>query len=213
MESGAKRGAQRPKWGGILGLAHRIPQKDVRKLLWALLNGDDREVVRCAHNSRRAPALEAGHEERFVARGHLALLKWSFASFKKAPQLRLLAARHGHLDVLQWLADDDGSLLSGVVCGIAARNGHVHILKWAHACNSIPTDIAWHAAAHGQLQVLRWWHSVNGELTSNAFCAAARRGNMEIMEWLHSVGCPWNEHVRAVAKGEALAWLEQHGAP
>jgi len=216
MEGDTKRRA-REKWGGILGLARRIPQRDVRRLLWTYLNADDREVVRCAHNSRRAPALEAGHEERFVRRGHLALLRWSFASFDNVSRLRTLAARCGHLDILQWLTDG-GRIWSAYLCGVAAKNSHLHILKWAHACGAYNVDrddggVAWHAAYHGHLEILVWYHSIGGGLDSAVFRAAARYGSLEVMQWLRSVGCPWDERVRKVATGEALVWLEQNGCP
>ena len=48
-----------------------------------------------------------------------------------------LAARGGHLHVLQWLRADGCRLLErcpwdGRTCQFAAMNGHLHVLQWAY---------------------------------------------------------------------------------
>jgi hypothetical protein len=40
-----------------LNLHLHIPQKDIRKLIYALRSPEDREVVACAHNKQRVPDL------------------------------------------------------------------------------------------------------------------------------------------------------------
>ena len=46
---------------------------------------------------------------------------------------------------------------------------------------------------------------------------AAGAGNQEVLEWLHSTGCPWGSTTAFVAAGEGhlevLKWLHNHGCP
>jgi hypothetical protein len=218
MESGAKRERNALRsWGGILGLARWIPQRDVRKLIWAHLNGDDREVVRCAHNSRRVPRFPQecrSYNERFVVRGHLALLQWSLRSVYSAPELCYVAVWHGHLEIVKWLTNQR-RVWSSRMLYLAVEKGHLHILKWAISTENpcLPCLATYYAAVHGQLNILMWLHSIGCPLDTMVFSAAAVRGELETMKWLLSVGCPWDERVRLFARGEALQWALANGAP
>jgi hypothetical protein len=49
------------------------------------------------------------------------------------------------------------------------------------------------------------------------FTAAAERGNLEMVQWLHNQGCPWNEDACTAAVErddfEMLEWLHIAGSP
>ena len=72
------------------------------------------------------------------------------------------------------------------------------------------------AASHGYLPLLQELHK-EFELDLYVFVGACKGGHVEIMKWLRSVGCFWDERACfAAAKGghvEALQWLRREGCP
>jgi len=122
MEEGSKR--QCVRFGGILGLAERIPQRDVRRLIWAHLNPCDREMVLRAHNSRRAP------RSRWDYR-HLA--NW--------------CVRYGYVGLLQWAYEQNGRTLPWRLVSLAADSGSIPMLQWLKLHSAKTKDAPWHFRA------------------------------------------------------------------
>ncbi len=56
-----------------------------------------------------------------------------------------------------------------------------------------------------------------GALNEHVFAAAAECGSLEMMRWLHELGCAWNSYVFCYAAGnggeERLEWLAENGCP
>ena len=149
-----------------------------------------------------------------------------------------LAARGGHLEVLQWLHNTGCPWNERMAspCYFAAEGGHLEVLKWLHD-TGCPRDTARCAAAAakgGHLEVLKWLHG-NGWFTAvhrlegginlpavvvaEMVCPnAATGGHLEVLKWAREHGCPWNkQRVRTnAARGghvEMLRWLDGQGVP
>jgi hypothetical protein len=136
MEGRRKRGAPTRVWGGILGLARSIPQKDARKLIWAQLTAEDREMVRCAHNSRRRPQLPLRYYEHLVLRGHWAVLEWlrprAICPAGAVERAFSMAIDYVDLAALQWITRTERlehDFLFRMMAICIARS-HVPILEW-----------------------------------------------------------------------------------
>jgi len=49
-----------------------------------------------------------------------------------------------------------------------------------------------YAAGGGNQEVLEWLHSTGCPWNAWTACAAAAGGHLEVVKWLHNHGCPWN---------------------
>jgi hypothetical protein len=117
----------------------------------------------------------------------------------KCLQLCATAAGQGNLDLLECLHErscpwDDSTLIA------AAKQGHTDLVTWAqehdcpwhlHSCS--PMEVSAHiqricGATHGKYQ----------EFTKLRV-TAAQCGSRPLMQWLRTLGCPWNEEVCLVA--------------
>jgi hypothetical protein len=131
------------------------------------------------------------------------------------------AAARGYLGLLKW-ASEEGALYDiRLVPYQAAKGGHIEVLKW------INSDILFYhcsitsGAAEGGLNVLQWvvnearwrnqprWHL-------NTCTIAARKGDLEMLQWARKRGAPWHTEVSyEAAKGghlELLMWAIDNGA-
>ena len=43
--------------------------------------------------------------------------------------------------------------------------------------------------------------------------AAAKKGHLEVLQWAHENGCPWNEETWTYAKSHCRQYLIEHGCP
>ena len=95
-----------------------------------------------------------------IAAGCLAVLQrvmyMNMNAVKQEPGLCTYAARHGRLDILQWLRMK-GCPWNSDTCKGAAENGHLEVLKWAreHNCPWNEWTCA-SAAENGHLEILKW---------------------------------------------------------
>ncbi|KAG1687477.1 hypothetical protein DVH05_005168 [Phytophthora capsici] len=106
------------------------------------------------------------------------------------------------------------------VMNVAAKNGHLDVVQWLHATypeinSSKAMD---HAAAHGHLAVVQWLHVVRKEkCTRRAMDGAAANGHLEMLQWLHSntsAGCTTHAMDLAAGRGhlKVLKWLRANGS-
>jgi len=166
MEQGPKRA--QPNGGSRarvpLDMDRFIPQRDVRKLIWAHLTPHDREVVRRAHNTTRERApLGPEFMEHCAARGYLALMEWALLlTSTREESACFAAALHGQLDALRWLRTRDFPWSTNTPCAAASR-GHIHVLAWLlqQKCPCDFDGISRAAAQNNQLDTL-WWLTSRG---------------------------------------------------
>jgi len=128
---------------------------------------------------------------RYAARGKLNTLKWLETKGVSMNKERCAeeAAYRGHLNILQWLREEQGFKLYGDLYeSVIIGRGSLHVLKWLRE------------------QACPW-----GEYS---FKYAAEKGKLDILQWLHDEGCHWVGLLRKDAvKPEVGDWLRVNGYP
>ena len=126
-----------------------------------------------------------------------------------------LAAKGGHLAVLQW-AKENAYPVNGSVCFIAALGGHLAVLRWAreNGCGWDERTCA-NAARGGHLAILQWARQNRCPWDERTCTGAARGGHLAILQWARQNGCPWDERTcTSAARGGYLAvlqWARKNG--
>ena len=70
-----------------------------------------------------------------------------------------------------------------------------------------------YAAEGGHLEVLQWAHQ-NGCPWDEGTCkAAAKKGHLEVLKWARQNGCPWGLNTWKRAQRNCRAYLIEHGCP
>ena len=133
--------------------------------------------------------------------------------------IRRLAALHGYLPLLQELLKSLETLDPEHLSDYAYHAGESSIFSVSPCLFQLLTSLfLFFAARGGHLETLRWLITQEGfELNEWVFASACRDGNLEMLKWLRSEGCPWSEWAcRGAAAGgqlEALRWLRSEGCP
>jgi len=162
--------------------------------------------------------------------GNLKMLKW--LKNKGCPMKNVtgdkdagyIAAKKGHLHILEWLVSEGHSLTSFVIG--ALLGGNLEILDWLNKQGCVFDNSSFVVVAKGrnreQLKVMQWLK--NKDLTPDdglAYCYACENGNIVMLEWLKANGCPfdWPYLDSALcfsAKSEnanSARWLKDNGYP
>ncbi|GLC46497.1 hypothetical protein PLESTB_000332900 [Pleodorina starrii] len=164
-------------------------------------------------------ALRAGDGDAAVAR-----LQWLRGrGYPLEAEVANTAVRLGNPAALRFLVEQAGVRPTGVQVPVAARQGHLAVLQYLHN-RGLPVNtrsVAEEAARAGHLPLVVW--AVEGLGVAPAVgaaslldCAAAS-GSLELMAWLHVRG--WALGPRAIPNGaesgceEALEWLVERGCP
>ena len=109
-------------------------------------------------------------------------------------------------EVLSRLGPKALASLAGVDRACAAAVAATALMRWAKAEKSLPPrpcptyrvprlcvrDACSLAAAGGHLEVLQWLHSTGCPFDTVTCAAAAAGGHLKVLKWLHSTGCPWD---------------------
>jgi hypothetical protein len=135
--------------------------------------------------------------------------------------LHFIAGRFGDVATLS-AALKCGMPLSPHVCHGAARGGWLAKLQWLVLEQKCPvySDISVSAAASGSIPVLTFLRELNisftVDFTVETACSAAAAGHQHVIEYLHSVGCPFagevymcaasNSHVHVLQRLLELQW-------
>ena len=76
-----------------------------------------------------------------------------------------------------------------------------------------PPDVMWSAAGGGQLEILKWLRSEGCPWDASACAGAAKCGHLEVLKWLRSEGCPWDSSTWFSAAESTREWLKENGYP
>lgn len=106
----------------------------------------------------------------------------------------------------------------------AAEEGYVNILNWAHQLEELPINPWTHivptrAVQRGHFEVLKWSQKVGVlcPLHTVVFSKAAAFGNIDIMNYLWKISCPYDEHLcsKAARNGHLhiLKWARSQNPP
>lgn len=125
--------------------------------------------------------------------GRLDMFIWLYENGCKLNEVTSIdAARYGHINILEWLRDNDTeNLKTENTTGAAAEGGHLDVLIWLLE-NGWPWDGDVFAAAMetGQIEIVKWAHE-NGCPMDWRMCQEAETCNYpEILQWIDSIDCP-----------------------
>ena len=126
--------------------------------------------------------------------GHLDILQWLHDNeFPLNKKVCSRAALSGHLEIIKWAYNNDCSW-STDVCSNAAFSGHLEIIKWArdNGCPLWPEEACYKAAAGGHLHVLQWLIAERCNWNADTCAEAAKNGHFHILKWARDKRCPWN---------------------
>ena len=135
------------------------------------------------------------------------------------------AARYGHLEVVQWLAKNGGSVVQADNDGmtplcIAAYNGHLEVVQWLAAnggsvvqASNVGASPLFSAALNGHLEVVQWLAANGGSVNqaskygASPLYTAAFHGHLEVVQWLAKNG---GSVVQADMDGETPLYVAAH---
>ncbi|MBQ2620181.1 MAG: ankyrin repeat domain-containing protein [Thermoguttaceae bacterium] len=151
-----------------------------------------------------------------------------------------IAARGGHLEVVQWLVENEGNKYSigSQVLFDAAESGNLELVKWLIERGAVTKTekdsfssadfVILHAAQSGNLKLVQWLNENGEDINVNRSGEtivhyAAQSGNLELVQWLIEKK---NLSVDSVAKCgkrpiwfaapsgnlELVKWMDHHGA-
>lgn len=164
-----------------LNLHKHIESKDVRKMIYGLLNKYDRFIVEKAHNTNKQMdvSIQLSFTKHCAKNGYLSLLQWC----------RTTREANNGSNFAPW---------DEMTCNSAAKNGHLEVLKWCRTTENGRDPAPWssstcaNAARNGHLEVLQWLRK-NGCRWDVWTCAeAANGGHLEVLQWARASGCPWD---------------------
>lgn len=128
------------------------------------------------------------------------------------------AAKGGHFDVLRWAVIEHGCPLDHHAADSAAKHGNLEMLQWLHdqGC-PLGSRTTREAATGGHLEVLQWARTVGCDWDESTCYAAAQGGHTATLAWAREQGCPWSARTcQEAARGghlETLVWAHTNGCP
>ena len=121
----------------------------------------------------------------------------TFAS--PTPTERLIfAGVLNNLDIFEYYLqrEDKWSLMISFVC-----SGNIKAVQWAYAngCPFYDETLCKAAADSKNMDMLQWLHNKGCPWDESTCVAAALGGCFEMLQWLHNEGCPWGVETCAAA--------------
>ncbi|GLC47291.1 hypothetical protein PLESTB_000225900 [Pleodorina starrii] len=190
-------------------------------------NGDA-AVARLQWLRGRGYPLAAGLADTAVRVGNLAALRFLVEQAGVRPTGNEfpvnVAARQGHLAVLQYLHASGFRVNIRFFAEDAARVGHLPVVAWAvEVLGVAPADgadsLLDRAAGTGNLELMAWLHVRGLAMGPKAIPNGAESGCEEALEWLVERGCPipldGGAYLRAARSGDLamLRCLHRLGCP
>lgn len=142
-----------------------------------------------------------------AADGNLRVIKWAIQ--KGCPYdlnyCEYIAAIHGHLNVLQWIATRGYKPIFRTY-RMAILNGHLNIIKWIHQKKYTFIKMGIEIAVQQEnVEILEWIYGhYNYPLTSDLFYFATFGGSVGVLEWLYCHYCPNNRNDISLCMSAAL---------
>ena len=190
---------------------------------WALANGLTLHKTRQGHITL-THAVKAANVD--VIKRVMAALREANPDFR-LPNRDWNSFRHrawltNQVEVMEWVVtngtfDKDSAhfLSQDNMLRILVDRGHLPMLKWwfeKYGASDIilsKRTFTKAAASHGELEVLKWLVEKGFKFSADCLAAAARCGELECIEYLREIGCPW-PHNNAPAKICIKIWMDVH---
>ena len=129
---------------------------------------------------------------QFAVEGNLkGLINLRLEGYDWTTQVSLVAAKHGHLHIIQHMYKHR-LLLNTEVCVVAAANDHLPILRFwhEHGCEWVEqTSRA--AVKRQQFECLQYCVENGCPMTEDCICIAVSLHRLDIVTYLDSKGCEW----------------------
>jgi hypothetical protein len=132
------------------------------------------------------------------------------------------ASRHGHLDVLRWLAARQAPHFSEACLVATARGGHIRVAQWLSRCGLVvPAECEGAAAAaarHGHMRCLALLLHLGCPLNGDALAEVASQGDLDALRHLEiHRPCVWNANILSAAARNGhwgvVRWLRERECP
>ncbi len=152
------------------------------------------------------------------------LLEWLFQQgcpFMEEESF-LLACYVGNFAFIKWMKLHGSTAWESYIKKIAAAQGNLEALKWALDQDQKANDLdncmyilTINAASGGHLHVIEWlkYNSTNFFLDPHVSVVAARKGHIELLQWVITSGCQWDIYKCCIAAIEnsrlsILIWIK-----
>jgi hypothetical protein len=127
------------------------------------------------------------------------------------------AAAGQQWELLKWALSQNNQHTTSIFClDFIAKSGNLTILKEAYSL--LPSQCLCcidAAIKSGNIDMVRWLISQGYKTDEDSCPRAAERGHLEMLKYLHSIGCAWGRtYIRAVEGGlDVLIWCHENGCP
>ena len=129
--------------------------------------------------------------------GYLNLLQWiKLNGYTMNSNVCLVAARNNRREILEWLMEqEEFDWLREMALG-CVEGGHLEILRWVEEMGyRVGTNIGILICSHGHLELLKYWHQKGGEIDGTWYIQAIALNQLAIIQHLRSINVPWNKEV------------------
>lgn len=177
-------------------------------------------------SSQKGERAADGYARSLIRANHVDMLRWACAhlsdsTFRLPRDACNVAAKSGHVAILEWLLDEqEGFYASRRTYGKALQSGNVDLAQWLwdRRCPFVKYPYE-SAAKSGSTEMIEWVHAKHPTSVSGAlvFDGAARCGHVQMLEWAHERGFTQQRDacMRAASRGHTnvLEWFEAKGYP
>lgn len=179
----------------ILNLECFISERNVIKKILSYLNEVDVELILCAYNARRPIPSCMYYLKKYAKYGYtdLLLLFIDNLDFFQRNPLVEAAAEGGH-ETFNILIKKFKMKITTYHYSLMSRGGHLELLKSINPFR-LEREVCIYAAEGGQLNVLKYLRSVHCLWDERTCTAAAKQGHLKTLKWAVENGCPWNNQV------------------
>lgn len=177
----------------------------------------------CAFSAQNAASAAASGGNVEVLQWVLKMIECPQTLMRARKAASVAGAAAGRLELLQWLLQNGstGTREEECVCEAAALHGRLDVLLWLRHEKEftwIGRNVTSAALEGGHLEVLQYLiEEVSYRFDASACAMSARRGHLEVLQWLRQTNCPWDEKscINAAQHGHirVLKWALENGVP
>ena len=96
---------------------------------------------------------------------------------------------------------------------LAASHGYLPLLQELQKEFGLDAEVFRSACQGGHVEMLKWLRSEGCPWNETACQSAAAHGHLEVLKWLRSEVCPWDGRTWRFAAESTREWLEENGYP
>ncbi len=160
-----KRHDMRVSW---LNLHEKVPQRDVRKIIYGMLTSVEMYTVSAAHGCKKLAQCDV---RVCISNNYVELYKWFVEKDVHAvmEQDFLDCVLHGRAEILEWLFEIRPDVMK------------------LTSSNRAPFRLAHHVARHANVAIAEVCNHNHAPFSTNTMIAAAYSGNLEVLKYLRAL--------------------------